>query len=97
MNKGSRIFSRPRVKAFFQDMLTYEEKDIEPIADLLKALHWHYAAKVLEATQVVAGTPGLYPVFVTSFKCAPIPASSTTSSGSARAPQALPRAAAGRS
>jgi len=72
MNKGiPDIFAALGVKAFFQDMLTYEEKDIEPIADLLKALHWHYAAKVLEATQVVAGTPGLYPVFVTSFKCAP--------------------------
>ena len=72
MNKGiPDIFAALGVKTFFQDMLTYDEKDVEPIADLLKALHWHYAAKVLEAAQVVAGTPGLYPVFVTSFKCAP--------------------------
>ncbi|MDR3682314.1 MAG: acyl-CoA dehydratase activase [Geothrix sp.] len=72
MNKGiPDIFAALGVKTFFQDMLTYDEQDVEPIADLLKALHWHYAAKALEATQVVAGTPGLYPVFVTSFKCAP--------------------------
>ncbi len=72
LNKGiPDLFAALGVKTFFQDMLSYEAQDIEPIANLLKALHWHYAARILEATQVVAATPGLYPVFITSFRCAP--------------------------
>jgi predicted CoA-substrate-specific enzyme activase len=65
------LFAALGVKTFFQDMLSYREQDLEPIAGLLRALHWHYAAKVMEAAQVTAVTPGLYPVLVTSFKCAP--------------------------
>ncbi|MBI5511733.1 MAG: CoA activase [Deltaproteobacteria bacterium] len=72
MNKGiPEIFAALGIKTFFQDMLPYDKRDIEPIADLLRVVHWHYAAKVLEAAAVAAATPGLYPVLVTSFKCAP--------------------------
>jgi predicted CoA-substrate-specific enzyme activase len=72
MNQGiPDLFAALGVKTFYQDMLTCREQDLEPIAGLLRALHWHYAAKVLEAAQTVAGTPGLYPVLVTSFRCAP--------------------------
>jgi len=72
MNKGiPDIFASLGVKTFFQDMLDYQRADVEEIGDLLRAVHWHYAAKVLEAAVVVARSPNLYPVFVTSFKCAP--------------------------
>ena len=65
------LFAALGVKTFFQDMLDYDAGAVEPIAELLKALHWHYASKLLEAAQVAAATPGLYPVLVTCFKCAP--------------------------
>lgn len=59
------------IKAFFQDMLSYTEQDVESIAALLKEVHWHFAAKVLEAAEVVANTPGAYPILMTAFKCSP--------------------------
>jgi predicted CoA-substrate-specific enzyme activase len=72
MNKGiPDLFATLGVKTFFQDMLSYGPEDLAPIEGLLRAVHWHYAAKILEAAQVAAATPGLYPVWVTSFRCAP--------------------------
>jgi len=65
------LFAALGVKAFFQDMLSYGEQELEPVAPLLRAVHWHYGARLLEAAQVAAATPGLYPVLVTSFRCAP--------------------------
>jgi predicted CoA-substrate-specific enzyme activase len=59
------------IKAFFQDMLSYTEQDVESIAALLKEVHWHFGAKVLEAAEVVANTPGAYPILMTAFKCSP--------------------------
>ena len=59
------------IKAFFQDMLSYSEQDVESIAALLKEVHWHFGAKVLEAAEVVANTPGAYPILMTAFKCSP--------------------------
>ncbi|MFC1609392.1 acyl-CoA dehydratase activase [Myxococcota bacterium] len=72
MNKGiPEILASMGIKTFFQDMLTYEHVDMEEIRELLGQVHWSYAAKILESAQVVATTAGLYPVLVTSFKCAP--------------------------
>ena len=72
MNKGiPDLFAALGVKTFFQDMLPGGERELGPVDGLLKAVHWHYAAKILEAAQTAAATPGLYPVWVTSFRCAP--------------------------
>jgi predicted nucleotide-binding protein (sugar kinase/HSP70/actin superfamily) len=72
MNKGILdIFAALGIKTFFQDMLTYTPQDTQAIEPLLAELHWHYAAKILEAAAVVARTDGAYPVLVTSFKCTP--------------------------
>ncbi len=72
MNKGvPDIFSRLGISVFSQDMLPYRKEEIAEIDPLLKRLHWNYAAKILKAALFAAHTPGLYPVYVTSFKCAP--------------------------
>jgi len=72
MNKGiPDIFDRLGVRAFYQDMIADEEHGVTGIPELLDAVHWKYAAHVLKAAENVAGTPGLYPVFITSFKCTP--------------------------
>ncbi|HET6486381.1 MAG TPA: CoA activase, partial [Spirochaetia bacterium] len=38
---------------------------------LLDRVHWVHAADILETACVVADTPGLYPVYLTSFLCSP--------------------------
>jgi predicted nucleotide-binding protein (sugar kinase/HSP70/actin superfamily) len=72
MSKGiPEIFGSLGVKCFFQDMVPYSREEVEEVSGLLEAVHWRYAAKNLEVACVAARTPGLYPVFVTSFKCSP--------------------------
>jgi predicted CoA-substrate-specific enzyme activase len=72
MGKGiPAIFSSLGVKAFFQDMVPYKAADVQRIRPLLDSVHWLNAARTLEAACVIADTPGLYPVYVTSFKCSP--------------------------
>lgn len=65
------IFENLNVKTFFQDMLDYENYDFTPIEPLLKEIHWKYAAQILQAAYLCAQTDNLYPVYISSFKCAP--------------------------
>ena len=65
------LFARIGVDAYFQDMVSYSEDDVKNIKQLLEEVHWQYAAKILEVAEVVGGTEGSYPVYVTSFKCSP--------------------------
>ncbi len=59
------------VKVFFQDMVPTHREQLREIEELLKLEHWNYAARLLEVALTAAKTPGLYPVLVTNFKCAP--------------------------
>jgi len=68
-NRIPEILAERGVKSFYQDMLP--KGDPEKIRPMLDELHWNYAAKILEAAETAAGIHGLYPVFITSFKCAP--------------------------
>jgi predicted CoA-substrate-specific enzyme activase len=71
MNSGiPEIFAALGIKTFFQDMLTidYNKVVLDP---LLNQTHWQYASIILESAEFIANADGLYPVFVTSFKCAP--------------------------
>jgi len=72
MHKGiPNILASLGIKTFFHDMLSYSRQDVASIAPLLNELHWHYAAKILEAAEVVAKSPGAYPILMTAFKCSP--------------------------
>ncbi|MGA2612449.1 MAG: acyl-CoA dehydratase activase [Spirochaetia bacterium] len=72
MSKGiPELFAAQGVKTFSQDMVPYGQSDVEEIAPLLEQVHWHHAARILEVACVVANTPGLYSVYLTSFKCSP--------------------------
>lgn len=72
MNKGiPDVFANLNIKAFYQDMLSIGDNDLSEIEQLLKRFHWHYSARILEAALFTARTGGLYPVYVTSFKCSP--------------------------
>ena len=37
----------------------------------LERMHWHYGKSILRAAEQAAVTPGLYPVFITCFRCSP--------------------------
>lgn len=72
MNKGiPGIFSNLNIKTFYQDMLPYHRQDTAEIDQLLHRLHWNYAAKILQAALFTARQEGIYPVYITSFKCSP--------------------------
>ena len=72
MNKGiSAIFAAFGIKTFFQDMLVDPHGTYSEIKPLLDEVHWNYAADIICAATEAARTPSVYPVFITSFKCAP--------------------------
>lgn len=72
MNNGiPEIFSRHGITTFFQDMLPDAAAEDADMNGLLEMIHWKYASVILNAAKSIAGTPGVYPVFVTSFKCTP--------------------------
>lgn len=72
MNKGiPGIFSDLKTKAFYHEMLAYGKDDVKDIEPLLKAFHWNYTAKILAASVIIAKTKGIYPVYISSFKCSP--------------------------
>ncbi len=72
MNKRiPQIFASLGIPVFYQDMLTRRDEDVAELAPILEEVHWHHAARILEAAAVTAHTPGAYPVFITSFKCSP--------------------------
>ncbi|MCY1723303.1 acyl-CoA dehydratase activase [Prolixibacteraceae bacterium Z1-6] len=65
------IFEKMGVKTFFMDMLPGETRPITKSEELIKAMKWKFASKILRAAEVVAQTPDCYPVLITSFKCTP--------------------------
>lgn len=65
------IFEKLGIKAFYESMLPIADDDSKEIEPLLKRLHWHYAVASLKAALFAARTPGLYPVYISSFKCSP--------------------------
>ncbi|RKY54897.1 MAG: CoA activase, partial [Candidatus Neomarinimicrobiota bacterium] len=71
MNKGiPDYFAQLGIETFFNDSLPTAAKD-EDMELLLDQFHWAYPAAILEAANMCTKTPGLYPVYITSFKCAP--------------------------
>jgi len=72
MNKNiPSLFVNLGIPVLYQDMIQYNDDDSKAIDELLKAFHWHYAAKILQIAHGIAKSDGLYPVLLTSFKCAP--------------------------
>ena len=65
------LFENIGVKTFFQDMLDFETRDFSQIEPLLKEIHWKYAAQILKAAYIIAKSEHIYPVYISSFKCAP--------------------------
>jgi predicted nucleotide-binding protein (sugar kinase/HSP70/actin superfamily) len=64
-------FSQHNVKCFFQDMMPAGLHRDRVAEEILRKVPWHFAASILGSAEYVAKTPGLYPVLVTAFRCAP--------------------------
>lgn len=72
LNKGiPGIFGGMGIKCFYQDMLDTDSVHNDELNELLRSMPWHFAVEVLEAALYISMEKGLYPVFVTGFKCAP--------------------------
>ncbi len=65
------IIERMGVKTFFMDMLPNNSGEGSKAGELIKAIQWKFASKILQAADVVAQTDNCYPILITSFKCAP--------------------------
>ena len=65
-------FNELGVRTFFQDMLPHGEIGADsPGRELIDWIHWKYGAQILEAAEYVGKSPGLYPVYLSAFKCSP--------------------------
>ena len=65
-------FNELGIQTFFQDMLPRTESTAEsPGREFIDWNHWKYGAHILEAAEYVGRSPGLYPVFLSAFKCSP--------------------------
>jgi predicted nucleotide-binding protein (sugar kinase/HSP70/actin superfamily) len=72
LNKGiPDIFTGMGIDAWYQDMLQVDPGWDEGFNKLLEKTPWHFAANILRAAELTGRTPGLYPVLITAFKCAP--------------------------
>ncbi|MHC1705911.1 MAG: acyl-CoA dehydratase activase [Bacteroidales bacterium] len=65
------LIEKQGIRAFFMDMLPLQHFEITQSEELLKAIRWRFASKILYASEIVAKTENCYPVLITSFKCTP--------------------------
>jgi predicted CoA-substrate-specific enzyme activase len=73
MNKNiPQKFNEFGIKTFFQDMVPQVDIGFDsPIKEFIDWNHWQYGANILSAVAYIGQTHGLYPVFLTAFKCSP--------------------------
>jgi predicted CoA-substrate-specific enzyme activase len=65
-------FNELGIRTFFQDMLPDTETGTDsPGREFIDWNHWKYGAHILEAAEYVCQSPGLYPVYLSAFKCSP--------------------------
>ncbi len=70
-NNIPQIFQNLGTQTFFQDMLDEKAHNFSSIDPLLKEIHWKHADSILKAAYICATTDNLYPVYISSFRCAP--------------------------
>lgn len=73
MNKNiPQRFNQLGLKTFFQDMLPPAEIGWDsPTREFMAWNHWKYGANILQTLDYIGSTPGLYPVYLSAFKCSP--------------------------
>jgi predicted CoA-substrate-specific enzyme activase len=66
------LFASKGIKVFSHDMLPLNDHKVSAgLQEFLDEFPWKHAASILNAADFAAVTDGLYPVFLTSFRCSP--------------------------
>ncbi len=72
LNKGIPDMLAARgVQSFYMDMIPVDDRALDAARDFLKWNHWHFGNSLVRAAETVARTPGLFPIYVTAFRCSP--------------------------
>ncbi|MGA1874125.1 MAG: acyl-CoA dehydratase activase [bacterium] len=59
------------IQSFYMDMVPADDEILEAARDFIRLNHWHYGNRIIKTAEKVARTEGLFPVYVTAFKCSP--------------------------
>jgi predicted CoA-substrate-specific enzyme activase len=65
------IIEKHGIKTFYMDMLSGRQGNSLLNEELVKALKWKFATRILEAAETLLETDSCYPILLTSFKCTP--------------------------
>jgi predicted CoA-substrate-specific enzyme activase len=65
------IIEKMGIMTYYMDMLPDKKAEGDKAEDLISAVRWKFASKVLYAAEITAKTDSCYPVLITSFKCSP--------------------------
>ncbi len=65
------IIEKLGIPTFYMDMLPVRQDKSSLNEELIKALKWKFASRIMEAAETILDTDACYPVLLTSFKCTP--------------------------
>ncbi len=59
------------IQSFYMDMIPLDGQQIDAARDFVRLNHWHYGNRIIKTAEIVARTKGLFPIYLTAFKCSP--------------------------
>ena len=59
------------IQSFHMDMIPIDEEKLDVARDFVRYNHWHYADIIIKTAEMVARTEGVFPIFITAFRCSP--------------------------
>jgi predicted nucleotide-binding protein (sugar kinase/HSP70/actin superfamily) len=72
LNKGiPEKLSAMGIQSFYMDMIPVDEKKLDVALDFIHWNHWYYGDQIIKTTETIARTKGLFPIYLTAFRCAP--------------------------
>jgi predicted CoA-substrate-specific enzyme activase len=72
LNKGiTDKLAEMGIQSFYMDMVPTADETLDAARDFIRLNHWHYGNQIIKTAETVAQAEGLFPVYVTAFKCAP--------------------------
>ena len=72
LNKGiPERLAEQGLQSFYMDMIPVDEQRIDAARDFARLNHWHYGNLIIKTAEMVARTRGLFPIYMTAFKCSP--------------------------
>jgi predicted CoA-substrate-specific enzyme activase len=72
LNKGiPEKLAEMGIQSFYMDMVPTDDDTLDAARDFIRLNHWHYGNQIIKSAERIAQTKGLFPIYVTAFKCAP--------------------------